>query len=45
MATAEQIGEIELMPKKADIKVVRFGLAWTPFWLLPGTNDLVPAYH
>ncbi len=42
---AEQISEMTLTPKKADIKVVRFGLAWTPFWLLPGTADLRPAYR
>jgi hypothetical protein len=42
---AEQVGETALTPKKSDIKVLRFGLAWAPFWQLPGTADLVPAYR
>ena len=25
--------------------VLRFGLAWAPFWQLPGTANLVPAYR
>src|SRR5262249_17878367 len=32
----EQISEMALTPKKGDIKVARFGLAWAPFWLLTG---------
>jgi hypothetical protein len=30
---AEDIKEIRLTPKKADIRVTQFGLAWAPFWV------------
>jgi len=43
--SAEQISEMALTPKKSDIKVVRFGLGWAPFWQLPDTADLRPAYR
>jgi len=41
----EQIGEMALAPKKGDIKVTRLGLAWAPFWQIPNTGELVPAYR
>ena len=41
---AEQITEMALTPKKSDIKVLHFGLAWAPYWQLAGTANLVPAY-
>jgi hypothetical protein len=44
---AEDIREIRLEPRKADIRVTRFGLAWAPFWHV-GDRDspahVLPAY-
>ena len=42
----EQIAEAALAPSKSGIKVLRFGLAWAPFWLVKntGTEGLMPAY-
>jgi hypothetical protein len=47
-SAAEQIGEMALPSRKADTKVRRFGIAWTPFWMVPnasGAAELVPAYR
>ncbi len=43
----EEYGEVQLTPRRADVRVVRFGLAWAPFWQLPaggGASRLVPAF-
>lgn len=44
----EEYGELQLTPRKADVQVTHFGLAWVPFWNLPapdGRPDLRPAYR
>lgn len=37
---------LELTPRKADVQVTHFGLAWTPFWNVTGSDgreEFVPA--
>ncbi|MFO0809454.1 MAG: DUF87 domain-containing protein [Gemmataceae bacterium] len=41
---AEGITDVQLAPRKSDIAVQRFGLAWTPFWRLP-SGELRAAYR
>jgi hypothetical protein len=44
----EEYHEVQLTPRKADVQVTHFGLAWVPFWNLPGPDgraDLRPAYR
>jgi hypothetical protein len=44
----EEYTELQLTPRKTDIQVTHFGLAWVPFWSLPaadGRPDLRPAYR
>jgi hypothetical protein len=43
----EDVREVRLAPRKSDIRVVRFGLAWAPFWLVTGpggTTRRITAY-
>jgi hypothetical protein len=37
----EEYTTIEVKPRKADVRVTHFGLAWTPYWFAGG----VPAYR
>ena len=44
----ENIADITLAPRKSDVQVTRFGLAWVPFWrvALPGGgSELRAAYR
>jgi hypothetical protein len=44
----EEYAELQLTPRKADVQVSHFGLAWVPFWNLAGPDgrpDLRPAYR
>ena len=44
----EQITDLPLPVVKKATKVVRFGLAWAPFWMVTnaaGVSGLVPAYR
>jgi hypothetical protein len=46
--TGDQYTEVQLTPRKADVQVTQFTLAWVPFWALPaadGRPDLRPAYR
>jgi hypothetical protein len=46
-AKAEEIKELRLTPRKADIRVTHFGLAWAPFWQIAGAGvppQRIPAY-
>jgi hypothetical protein len=40
--TGEEYSEISLTPRKADVRITHFGLAWVPFW---GAGELRPAYR
>ena len=43
----EDYGEVLLTPRKADVRVTAFGLAWAPFWRAAGgggTSQVTPAY-
>ena len=33
---AEKAAEVQVKPRKVDIRVTHFGLAWAPFWLPVG---------
>jgi hypothetical protein len=33
---ADEYAELHLKPRKADIRVTHFGLAWAPFWQTGG---------
>jgi hypothetical protein len=40
--------ELQLTPRKADVQVTHFGLAWVPYWNLAGADgqaQLLPAYR
>jgi hypothetical protein len=40
--------EVQLTPRKADVHVTHFGLAWVPYWNLTGADgqaQLLPAYR
>jgi hypothetical protein len=40
--------ELQLTPRKADVRVTHFGLAWVPYWNLTGADgqaQLLPAYR
>jgi hypothetical protein len=40
--------ELQLTPRKADVRVTHFGLAWVPYWNLAGADgqaQLLPAYR
>jgi hypothetical protein len=44
----DDCGEIQLTPRKVDVEVTHFGLAWAPFWRVPnpaGWTDELPAYR
>jgi hypothetical protein len=44
----EEFAEIQLTPRRADVRVTQFGLAWAPFWTVAaadGRTRLVPAYR
>jgi hypothetical protein len=44
----EEYTEIQLTPRRADVHITRFGLAWAPFWQIPsasGGMQMVPAYR
>jgi hypothetical protein len=44
---AAEYSEVVLKPRKSDVQVTHFGLAWTPFWQVSdtaGNNRLLPAY-
>jgi hypothetical protein len=43
-SAGEEYTELQLTPRKADVQVTHFGLAWVPYWNLGG-NDLRPAYR
>ena len=43
----EAIADLSLAPRKSDVQVTRFGLAWAPFWrvaLPDGASTLRAAY-
>jgi hypothetical protein len=45
--TAAQHEEVRITPRRADVSIGQFGLAWTPFWegtTRTGSLALVPAY-
>ncbi|HJT76649.1 MAG TPA: hypothetical protein VJ739_05560, partial [Gemmataceae bacterium] len=47
-AAGDEYAEVQLTPRKADVQVTHFGLAWVPFWSVPrpdGQADLLPAYR
>jgi hypothetical protein len=39
----ESVSELVLKPRREDIKVLEFGLAWAPFWFT-SDGQLLPAY-
>jgi hypothetical protein len=44
----EGIADVLIAPRKSDVQVTRFGLAWVPFWrvaLPDGTSELRAAYR
>lgn len=43
---AEDVRELRISPRKSDIRILAFGLAWTPHWVLEaeGTTITLPAY-
>jgi hypothetical protein len=44
----EEYAEVPLTPRRADVRVTHFGLAWAPFWQVragDGAPQLVPAYR
>jgi hypothetical protein len=44
----EAVTETTLSPRRQDVRVTQFGLAWAPFWQVEGAAgraELVPAYH
>ena len=44
----DDVTDLLLAPRKSDVQVTRFGLAWAPFWrvALPGgTTELRAAYR
>jgi hypothetical protein len=44
----EECTEIQLTPRRADVQISKFGLAWVPFWQFPTVNgglQLVAAYR
>jgi hypothetical protein len=45
---AEEFAETKLSPRRQDVRVTQFGLAWAPFWQVEGAGgraELVPAHH
>jgi hypothetical protein len=45
---AGEAAEVTLKPRRDDVKVTDFGLAWAPFWQVvhtQGRAELVPAYR
>jgi hypothetical protein len=44
----DDLSELQLTPRKADIQVTHFGLVWVPYWNLTGADGqarLLPAYR
>jgi hypothetical protein len=44
----DDCSELQLTPRKVDVEVTHFGLAWAPYWRVPnpaGWTDEVPAYR
>jgi hypothetical protein len=44
----EEYAETTLSPRRQDVRVTQFGLAWVPFWQVEGAGgrvELMPAYH
>jgi hypothetical protein len=43
---AEDVKEVTLAPRKADVRVTHFGLAWAPVWRTGGNGEAhaIPAY-
>jgi hypothetical protein len=44
----EEYTEIQLSPRRADVQVTHFGLAWAPYWQVPsagGPSQMVRAYQ
>jgi hypothetical protein len=41
---AEEVTPLQLKPRKADVRVTHFGLAWAPFWRT-GVARVEPAYR
>jgi hypothetical protein len=44
----EEYQDVPLTPRRQDVQVTTFGLAWAPFWeaqAQPGRVELVPAYR
>jgi hypothetical protein len=45
-AISEHYGELVLKPRKADVQITHFGLAWTPFWQTSASDrPFVAAYR
>ncbi len=40
----EEAAAIQVKPRKADVHVTHFGLAWVPYWRV-GEANLAPAYR
>ena len=48
MRIAYSHARLLLTPRKVDVQVTAFGVAWAPFWQMqaqPGRLDWVPAYR
>src|SRR5205085_2668761 len=30
---ADEVGQVQIKPRKTDIRVTHFGIAWVPYWL------------
>src|SRR5207245_6613636 len=41
----EEHTDIPLTPRRQDVIVTDFGVAWVPYWQVPGRGDLVAAYR
>jgi hypothetical protein len=44
----DDCAELQLTPRKVDVEVRQFGLAWAPYWRVPnpaGWTDELPAYR
>jgi hypothetical protein len=44
----EEATAIQLKPRKADVRLTHFGLAWAPYWVRNGANgsvERIPAYR
>src|SRR5262249_50105391 len=40
----DEVSEVQVKPRKADVRVTHFGLAWVPFWVVgPGDGPVTAA--